>query len=466
MSPLLKTSSIESHVYMPQDPPSCSIAPPESNSGSLGAGYSVSVRINSTSVRTCGSSKAAPRDGSNAALEASGKIAGNSSAAMKLSSVCSILAAPTAAVNAPSEGPSSGLDNVGGNSYETAVNHSTMQSHGTNASSTESHYLDAMMSTTKSGLELDFSSDVSGQSPLGSRSPPVQVPSSQQQKTKRDSQTTPQGTHASGDAAVSQGCSDPSQNLAFNHHGQASSALPVPHTNEGDRTDEASAKFYAEKMAEATMLVDASGVNGAQYIPRFFHPQERSSTADAEGFAASPSPSPLPACPSLPLVCPESTPKVGDVLGGRFLLRRVVGTSPAAIIYAANDLQEGSVPCSVRMPAPKAPIAASMIALGRMQWLRGQLSQSEGATSLVQILSMPNLLGHGVIVATESLEASVRGRMNLINSGKGKPFSSSDLRSVARQVCRCSPFCFQELFFTSSMSLLQAERQKEGQEPE
>lgn len=144
--------------------------------------------------------------------------------------------------------------------------------------------------------------------------------------------------------------------------------------------------------------------------------------------------SPVAACSSLPMVSPEAQPRIGDILGGRFLLRRIVGTSPSAIIYGANDLQEGSMPCSIRMPAPNTPLAASMIALGRMQWLRGKLSHSDGATSLVRILSMPNLLGHGIVVATECLEASVRGRMNLIACGKARPFSNSDLRSLARQV--------------------------------
>ena len=139
---------------------------------------------------------------------------------------------------------------------------------------------------------------------------------------------------------------------------------------------------------------------------------------------------------SIPVAAPLVTPVPRDVISGRFLIRRFVGATPFAQVFAANDLEAGSVPCSVRLPAPGAPLAAALVELGRLQWLRNAVAAPAGAASFARVLSMPALLGHGALVAIESLEESAPERLRRIHGGTSRPFSAWDLSCLARQVRR------------------------------
>lgn len=138
---------------------------------------------------------------------------------------------------------------------------------------------------------------------------------------------------------------------------------------------------------------------------------------------------------SIPVAAPLATPAPSDVIAGRFLIRRFVGATPFAQVFAANDLEAGSVSCSVRLPAPAAPAAASLVELGRLQWLRNAIAAPAGAAAFARVLSMPTLLGHGTLVALESLEESAPARLQRISAGTTRPFSAWDLKCIARQVC-------------------------------
>lgn len=428
-----------SHRYIPPDLPSTGNSKPTSKSGSTGVksvssgcADSLSVRIKPSSFRSNSPSKAATRSASPGVREGSDRVASTSiSGAVKPSS------ADSAAVFGYATAPRSETQC----SVDQAENRSSFCSAESGASTAESQYLDAMMSTTKSAFEIDFSSNEDAVSPGRSRphSHSGMVSLNQHRKPAQHSTKDSQGTQGSRDGTISHGNSKSYDKGPTLRHIHAKRPCSFAIANEASGGSKA-AKDEAEQHPQASNVTEASRANVDTYTPETMLPEEISETPEEEAFAPSAAfgHSPIPTCPSLPLASPETQPQIGEILGGRFLLRRIVGLTPSAIIYGANDLQEGSVPCSVRMPAPKTPLAASMIAMGRMQWLRGKLSHSEGATSLVRIRSMPNLLGHGIVVSTESLEASVRGRMNLISSGKARPFSNSELRSLARQVCSCS----------------------------
>eukprot|EP00892_Ulva_mutabilis_P012215 jgi/Ulvmu1/9366/UM050_0118.1 len=137
---------------------------------------------------------------------------------------------------------------------------------------------------------------------------------------------------------------------------------------------------------------------------------------------------------SIPVVAPVTVPAPREELAGRFLIRRFVGATPFAQVFAANDLEAGSVPCSVRLPAPGAPAAAALVELGRLQWLRNAVAAPDGAGAFARVLSMPALLGHGALVAMEHLEESTAARLRRIQDGSTRPFSAWDLKCIARQL--------------------------------
>ena len=429
------------HRYVPPDLHSATKAPSKSSSKSLGsssrrsgsggAGESVSVHIKPSSFHSNASSKPTTQGSSSAASD---RHAGNSTTT-KFSSAGAATIVSGSATLTPSDAPDSISEHAQirsiistASGQRVVVKRDSSRSLGSGGSEADSQYLDAMMNSTRSALELDFCSSDLGQDRPRSNVIPLR-------QLRKPSQVATKGAQLRSGrqgATASPGDSEAFSQRPVPRHVHDKEPCSIAPAVEGTgRSAPVQNVDKDESQPDAERLLEAP-----QEAPSSHEPLLRGEISDHLDSLAPPSPaqSPIAACSSLPLVSPQMQPRVGDILGGRFLLRRVVGTSPSAIIYGANDLQEGSVPCSVRIPAPNTPLAASMIALGRMQWLRGKLSHSEGATSLVRILSMPNLLGHGIVVATESLEASVRGRMNLIGCGRAKRFSNSDLRSLARQV--------------------------------